>query len=599
MEGNSLFNPGFLGGNFSWWVGQIADDSTWRENIVPTVYNDKYSVAGWGYRYKVRILGIHDWGEESIPSSSLPWAQVMYPITAGGGQTDAFATPAIRQGNMVFGFFMDQQDQQIPVIMGILGSNAQQELSSTTGDNRVTNKQPGTLGTSGYAEGQNPTTGNQKPQVPDTGRDTKKPNRASQRKRSFCAPPAPNVKLDKYGRDPTKTVPREVLLAVQEAREEARSQGITGEALEDIVGRTTMEASRNYCKSLNSPNSPSEGRPEIESTDFTHGLTVADVKETRVKKVKHVLMSPCDPPTSAMSAIQTTIDNLINYIDGWLSTITSYIDAAAAVINSLEEMEMKLDMLACEIAKYLKIIMDKIMEYALKMLNKSLVTAVAAIPSTMRNMFGDVKQIITELLVCLYNKITDSMCDMIADLLKKAFPLKELEEMAQEAARNDEDGDNRTAPYVPVCYAEDLVGKVIAAHKVEIEEANQNVLDNISVFVLDIQEELAGLTDAFAEITEPFGDISGGITAALSFDNLKLNILGCELKPNCPISDYYTIQDGGSSQADTETPSNAVISATSNFAEDGSGAGTIRDPFAIPDSFQGDVQINPSSSEIA
>ena len=185
------------------------------------------------------------------------------------------------------------------------------------------------------------------------------------------------------------------------------------------------------------------------------------------------------------------------------------------------------------------------------------------------------------------------MCDMIADLLKDAFPLKELEERAQEAARNDEDGDNRTAPYVPVCYAEDLVGKVIAAHKVEIEEANQNILDNISVFVLDIQEELAGLTDAFAEITEPFGDIAGGISGALSFDNLKLNILGCELKPNCPISDYYTIQEGGSSQADTETVSNAVISATSNLKKEQGAAAHRGDPFALPDkSFQSDVPLN-------
>ena len=30
MEGGSLFNPGFLGASFLWWVGQIADDATWR-----------------------------------------------------------------------------------------------------------------------------------------------------------------------------------------------------------------------------------------------------------------------------------------------------------------------------------------------------------------------------------------------------------------------------------------------------------------------------------------------------------------------------------------------------------------------------------------
>ena len=34
MEGSSLFNPGFLGGNFNWWVGQVSDDSVWRDNII-------------------------------------------------------------------------------------------------------------------------------------------------------------------------------------------------------------------------------------------------------------------------------------------------------------------------------------------------------------------------------------------------------------------------------------------------------------------------------------------------------------------------------------------------------------------------------------
>ena len=43
-----LFNPGFLGSSFLWWVGQITDDSTWRDNIHPGKYEDKYSIPGWG-----------------------------------------------------------------------------------------------------------------------------------------------------------------------------------------------------------------------------------------------------------------------------------------------------------------------------------------------------------------------------------------------------------------------------------------------------------------------------------------------------------------------------------------------------------------------
>ena len=132
MEGGALFNPGFLGSNFQWWVGQVADDSSWRKNHQQAKFKDKKDIPGWGYRYKVRIIGLHDQDEESIESDQLPWAQVMYPITAGGGQGGAYQSPAIRQGNFVFGFFLDDVDQQVPVIMGILGANAKTEKQKAT-----------------------------------------------------------------------------------------------------------------------------------------------------------------------------------------------------------------------------------------------------------------------------------------------------------------------------------------------------------------------------------------------------------------------------------------------------------------------------------
>ena len=122
MEG-PLFNPGFLGGKFLWWVGQVADDSTWRENQNPAKNEGAEDVPGWGYRYKIRIIGLHDQGEEEIESEDLPWAQVMYSVW-GGGIAGSRQTPGIRQGMFVFGFFLDGQDQQVLVIMGVLGANA-------------------------------------------------------------------------------------------------------------------------------------------------------------------------------------------------------------------------------------------------------------------------------------------------------------------------------------------------------------------------------------------------------------------------------------------------------------------------------------------
>ena len=62
-EGGSLFNHGYLGTEFKWWIGQVADDATWRDNMNPAKFKEKDSVPGWGRRYKVRILGMHDWVE--------------------------------------------------------------------------------------------------------------------------------------------------------------------------------------------------------------------------------------------------------------------------------------------------------------------------------------------------------------------------------------------------------------------------------------------------------------------------------------------------------------------------------------------------------
>ena len=51
-------------------------------------------------------------------------ATVMYPVTSGSaGDVGTFETLNLRQGNFVFGFFMDGEDGQQPVIMGVIGYN--------------------------------------------------------------------------------------------------------------------------------------------------------------------------------------------------------------------------------------------------------------------------------------------------------------------------------------------------------------------------------------------------------------------------------------------------------------------------------------------
>ena len=160
VEGGGLFNQQFIGQGFNWWIGQVADDSYWRDNISSAKLTDKQSVPGWGYRYKVRIFGLHDAGEGGVESKDLPWANIMYGVTDGAYTGNAGSTPQIQQGNMVYGFFLDGPEQDQPIIMGVMANNAQTELATEIGTDRVSNTKPGKLATSAYAEGAKPFEGN-------------------------------------------------------------------------------------------------------------------------------------------------------------------------------------------------------------------------------------------------------------------------------------------------------------------------------------------------------------------------------------------------------------------------------------------------------
>ena len=43
---SSLFNSSFLGSGFNWWIGQVCDDSTWRENLNPETFEKTEDIPG-------------------------------------------------------------------------------------------------------------------------------------------------------------------------------------------------------------------------------------------------------------------------------------------------------------------------------------------------------------------------------------------------------------------------------------------------------------------------------------------------------------------------------------------------------------------------
>ena len=131
MIEQGLFKRHFVGRDgFIWWIGQVVSEEKWAGNIPAKPTKNTSDHAGFGERFKVRIMGYHTANKKELSDDELPWASVMYPVTTGGGGAGTWSNAAIRQGNFVFGFFIDGEDAQQPVIMGVLGTNQYTALAS-------------------------------------------------------------------------------------------------------------------------------------------------------------------------------------------------------------------------------------------------------------------------------------------------------------------------------------------------------------------------------------------------------------------------------------------------------------------------------------
>lgn len=117
MIDESLLKSNFIGRDgFRWWVGQIPPESA---------HGGQINGAGWGNRFKVRIMGYHPYNTVELPNEDLPWAQCLLPTTSGTGAGNNATSVKVSPGDTVFGFFLDGDNAQIPVIMGCFGRTSQ------------------------------------------------------------------------------------------------------------------------------------------------------------------------------------------------------------------------------------------------------------------------------------------------------------------------------------------------------------------------------------------------------------------------------------------------------------------------------------------
>jgi hypothetical protein len=117
MLDSSLIRSNFVGRDgFLWWIGQVAPVDA---------QGGQANGAGWGNRAKVRIMGYHPYSEVELPNEDLPWAQCLLPTTSGTGAGNNASNIKVHGGDTVFGFFLDGDNAQIPVIVGCFGRTSQ------------------------------------------------------------------------------------------------------------------------------------------------------------------------------------------------------------------------------------------------------------------------------------------------------------------------------------------------------------------------------------------------------------------------------------------------------------------------------------------
>ena len=356
MIDQGLFKKYFVGRDgFYWWIGQIAEESSWVDNKRGIPSTSNRDTPGFGERYKVRIMGYHTAVPSELPDDHLPWATVMYPVTAGGaGDAGTSETANLRQGMFVFGFFLDGEDGQQPVIMGVIGYNNYTAVMAEVTDAKF---------------------------VPFTGLNASKGQNSP-------------VYVRKVVPDPGNLapVPSTAPLPTTEGQTESPNNTQTDGTINDKINVGTENASESA--ELSSANSAEE--------------TEVDNRVPRPSK--------CDP--IPLGGLATDLSNFIKDIEKTRKTLTDYRYAATrGVIDVKAEIEYKKEQVSKLIMGTIKTAMNEAGIFAEKTMNDIIKGALAFLqPNEVYAISSSVNAIIDNI-ICVLKKIFDAILTYITEAL--------------------------------------------------------------------------------------------------------------------------------------------------------------------------------------
>ena len=120
------------------WVGKVVAYESQKEQID----------EGWGWRYKVRILG-DDSNSQNVADEELSYAICLLPTTAGSGAAYKLRSVRVSQGDMVYGIYGGDGPR---IIIGVFPRTAQTE--STSGNFGTLSGFTGSLNDTGILDGE-------------------------------------------------------------------------------------------------------------------------------------------------------------------------------------------------------------------------------------------------------------------------------------------------------------------------------------------------------------------------------------------------------------------------------------------------------------
>ena len=273
---------------------------------------------------------------------------------------------------------------------------------------------------------------NARPKPPQTALITKKPAPAG----STVPTPSPNAQLD-----PATSLPRsqDITPAIRADLNKANQiidsrraggQELSEEAIAELKRFIVHKGIKQRNERLRSPFSPTVTGATTEALG-EHLKTAEDIGREDKFQEKIVLMKPDCVVDSATKSIQIISDNLTQKIKIYTNSLTDY---SAATQRPGDDFKKYVKDSACQISKYMKVIMQKVQEYTNKKLNAELTDVVAEMPSYMRAQFLDVKEENNKKLTKEFNGITDNMCGLIEDILDKSLGVDALVKTAMEQA---------------------------------------------------------------------------------------------------------------------------------------------------------------------